>query len=100
MKTAEILMADGIMPNLKGFEFLVKAIEIAKVNQDFRTCKVYEEIGKSCNSTATSIERGIRHAITHSCKIKPKIMLSKKKIDNSTYISYVAYCSSHEIEIF
>ena len=59
----EFILKIGITPELRGYEYIIDAVEklIAAPNTKF--IKLYSDIAKSHNVTASSVERAIRHAI-------------------------------------
>lgn len=60
----QLLLKLGISPGLKGFYYLIRAIEISTKGK-VDVCKgVYEVIANECEETAQRVERNIRHAIT------------------------------------
>lgn len=55
----------GIMPNLKGFKYLTRAIELVAEDKVNNVCEdIYEAIAKEVNTKKDCIERCIRHAIS------------------------------------
>lgn len=64
--TVEKLIKDiGIAPNIKGYQYIIGAIEYCLSNESFpsMTKELYPYIGKKFNTTAQRTERAIRHAI-------------------------------------
>lgn len=59
------LLEDGIMPNLKGFYYLVDAIEMYQPTMDFVKV-LYKKVADKNGTSWQNVERGIRHAITKS----------------------------------
>lgn len=62
----------GVPMHLKGYKYLVMAIELCQQNQDIRMSKeLYVTIGRKYNDTPSRVERSMRHAIevawTRSC---------------------------------
>lgn len=78
-KVEEVLIELGIYPNLLGFDYICKAVEILSTSN--RRVKIvdglYVDIAKEFDSTASRVERGIRHAI------------SKMNKDSESYRKYV-----------
>lgn len=63
------LLVCGIRPNLKGFRFLYRAIEITIENNNILPKiynKVYPTIAEEFNESASKVERAIRHSIKTS----------------------------------
>lgn len=62
----------GVPMHLKGYKYLVMAIELCQQNQDIRMSKeLYVIIGRKYNDVPSRVERSMRHAIevawTRSC---------------------------------
>lgn len=56
MKTNEILIKLGIYPNLKGFDYIVRAVEIVKANGYLQVTKdLYPRIAKEFNTLPTRV---------------------------------------------
>ena len=65
-KIVKLLLSLGIPPNLKGFRASVYAIEIILKDPnalDLVTKRIYPEVAKRCGSTASRVERAIRHGV-------------------------------------
>lgn len=70
MKLRTFLIESGIYPNLKGFNYLIKAVEIAKKKGLISLTKeIYPMIAEEFGTTSSRVERGIRNVIQ---KIKPQ----------------------------
>lgn len=63
-KTQKILLQLGIMPNLVGFDYICKAVEIVRANKRIKVTHLYDEIAKELNTNASSVERSIRFAMS------------------------------------
>lgn len=64
MNIREFLIETGNFPNLKGFNCLIKAVEIVKKNPGIALTKeLYPQIAKETNSTASKVERSIRNVV-------------------------------------
>lgn len=65
-KLSDTLLTVGISPNLSGYTYLKDCVKFAIVNPVCLmsiTKVMYPEIAKKCNTTASRVERGIRHAL-------------------------------------
>lgn len=65
-KIENALLELGVTPNLKGFDYICRAVEIISTSKE-RTKIVdglYADIAKEFGTTKTRVERGIRHAIS------------------------------------
>ena len=72
----EILHQIGVPAHIKGYQFLRDAILMTMENQDYInsvTKRLYPEIAKRNGTTASRVERAIRHAIEVVIKPKPVI---------------------------
>ena len=62
----EVLKDIGIPQNILGYEYLIRAIKIVK-EQPYKihriTKELYPDIARACDTTASRVERSIRHAI-------------------------------------
>lgn len=54
----------GITPNLLGFGYIEKSIEIILKEPDIKILALYEEVAKETSSNGKCVDRSIRHAIT------------------------------------
>lgn len=63
-KTENVLLELGITPNLKGFEYICRAINYISVDRTVKMCKVYEFVAADLDTTYQRVERAIRHAIS------------------------------------
>ncbi len=65
-KISNIFISIGIPPHIKGYQYLREGIKMAIENPSIInsvTKELYPEIGKKFNTTASKVERAIRHAI-------------------------------------
>ncbi len=67
-KTAigELLLEVGIPDHLLGYEYIVKAVELALENKALLNqvvFQLYPSVAAKCDTTAARVERAIRHAI-------------------------------------
>lgn len=66
-KTTKYLLKDcGIPPHLLGYEYIGEAIELILANRKYLhhiTALLYPCIAKKFNTTATKVERAIRHSL-------------------------------------
>ena len=91
MKTNEILIKLGIYPNLKGFDYIVRAVEIVKSNGYLQVTKdLYPRIAKEFNTLPTRVERAMRHLVSKLSKDKLDNLGFVKKPTTSEFIYYMA----------
>lgn len=110
MTINEMLLKLGIAPHYLGFHYLKKAIEIVKDNFEkkqfiFNYTALYHDVAKEMNTTASRVERAIRHAIETAFdkpsnpslhKIFDKVIdPDSYKVSNSCFIATIA---NHLIE--
>ena len=65
-KIEDRLLELGIKPNLKGFGYICDFIELIIDDEErkFKMMYLYSVVAKKNNTTSTSVERSIRHAIS------------------------------------
>ncbi len=64
-KVMDILLGIGIPANVRGLTYICDAIELFDTDpyyQDGKICSLYHDIAKKRDTTASRVERGIRHA--------------------------------------
>lgn len=79
-KTIKALLELGISANTKGFMYITDVMELLEENEDlrFQITKLYGEVAKlHKDSTATRVERAIRHAFQKVCSYAPKEVVEK-----------------------
>ncbi len=65
-RLSNIFIRAGIPPHIKGYQFLRDAVKLAVNNPDIINCitkKLYPAVAKDFDTTASKVERAIRHAI-------------------------------------
>lgn len=85
MKLAEVLISLGITPDLKGFEYVVSAVEVYRTYKGVINC--YEEVAKKYNVDWHNVERAIRYCITLIPNKKYKEFFGTDKRSNSVFIA-------------
>lgn len=58
---SQALIKLGISPSLKGYHYLMKALDLYSTNTSL--CSVLQQIAVSCNVSQTSVERAIKNVI-------------------------------------
>ncbi|MBQ3235060.1 MAG: sporulation transcription factor Spo0A [Clostridia bacterium] len=69
-KISKIFIAVGIPPHIKGYYYLREGVKMAVENPEIInniTKQLYPKIGERFNTTASKVERAIRHAIEVAC---------------------------------
>ena len=101
-RAEDMLLALGVKPNLKGFHYLVDAVDIYLNHKgDLSITKgLYPEIARKHNTTGSRVERSIRHAIELTADCNPygemerffgtTTNMNKGKLTNSEFISVFA----------
>ena len=82
MKVREFLIQSKVFPNLKGFNYIISAVEMVQKNGRIATTKdLYPEIAKQFNTTSSKVERAIRFIVTSKISNKDyeKIGILKKQ---------------------
>jgi len=92
MTIHDFLIKNGIFPNLKGFNYLIKAVEIVKENPTIKTTKdLYPAIAKAFKDSSQKVERAIRNIVAQKIKIKQYAEIGiNKRPTNSELIWYFA----------
>lgn len=72
VEISNILKRLGVSPDLYGYTYLKEAVEMVMSDETILhknvTKTLYPTIARRCNSTATRVERAIRHAVEISAK--------------------------------
>lgn len=69
-KISKIFISVGIPPHIKGYYYLREGVKMAVENPEIInniTKQLYPKIGEKFNTTASKVERAIRHAIEVAC---------------------------------
>ena len=102
-KISNIFISIGIPPHIKGYQYLREGIKMAIENPaiiNSVTKELYPEIGKKFNTTASKVERSIRHAIEVACNrgrvdainaiFGVRVYIGSERPTNSEFIALVA----------
>lgn len=90
-KISNVFITVGIPAHIKGYQFLREAVKMAIVNPDIInaiTKKLYPEVAKRFNTSASKVERAIRHAI--------EVAWNRGKIENINSLFGVRVYSPNE----
>lgn len=94
-KIENALFELGITPDLVGFNQICSAVEIIlnTERKEKAVCKVYEDVAKELDTTASRVERGIRHAFTKIDKESEAFnkYLGIRNMTNSALLYTLAY---------
>lgn len=94
----------GITPDIKGYHYLAEAIAIkerANEKNDFNksVMSIYEEVAGKFSTTASKVERAIRHAVEKGFKINNPVIAAvfgnainanSGKVTNACFIAMIA----------
>lgn len=69
----DVLLKIGISAGLKGFDYIVDAVEILDRDKNIKITCLYVDIAKKRETTGSRVERAIRHAlqVARDCKTGP-----------------------------
>ena len=71
MNIHDFLIENGVFPNLNGFDYIIKAVEIVKKNPKKKATKdLYPTVAKMFKTSSSKVEREIRAIITNKLKYK------------------------------
>ena len=86
------LIESGVYPNLKGFNYIIKAVELVMENPQIKITKeLYPKIAKLNNDSCTRVERAIRHVVTDKIPSrKYRDIGLNKSPNNGEFIHYFA----------
>ena len=90
-RLSNIFISVGIPAHIKGYQFLREAIKMAIASPDIInsiTKKLYPSIAETFNTSASKVERAIRHAI--------EVAWNRGKIENINTIFGIKVYSSHD----
>lgn len=92
MNIHDFLIEKGIFPNLIGFNMLVRAVEIVKEKKIFSITKdLYPQLAKEFDTSASKVERGIRHIVSNKLRISDYRSIGiNKRPSNSELICFFA----------
>lgn len=65
-RAADVLLKCGMPCNIKGFHYIVHAMVLFDNGwANRKTCELYKKIGEDLDSTASRVERDMRHAFSY-----------------------------------
>ena len=78
----KLLLQAGFKPQLKGFKYIIEAVEYAdqKPKFEFKVSELYSDMAKPHNTPASNIERLIRHSIANARVKRYSVMTNKELI--------------------
>lgn len=82
-KTMEILVKMGIPVDIQGFHYICDAMEIYAQDESFiksKTCVLYQKIADQNGTSATGVERCMRHAFMKAVNNGQLDVLNKYRV--------------------
>ena len=86
-----LLISFGVTPALKGFYYILDAVEIVANNQNIKTMDMYEIIAIRHNTEACRVDRSLRHAFSKISEYHKANYFGDVKYSNMGYISIIAW---------
>ena len=96
MDIKDYLIENGITPNLRGFRYLIEAVNFCidhfnhKKEYPAVVNVIYPAVAELFNTTPSKVERGIRYII----ELLPRSLFNGRRLTNSGVIFYFAYLNS------
>lgn len=92
MKTRDFLLESGIYPNLLGFNYTLRAVELVKENNLIKVYDgIYEQIAKEFYTKPRCVERAIRNVIQHIKLEDFKKVGVNFRLTNGQFIHFLAF---------
>jgi len=96
------LLSYGLSPSLKGFNYIIEAVEYISNNEDYQITKdVYPSVAIKYHTSSNRVERAIRHSVEIVCSKQSESFLNdfiafnktsnQKKFTNSEFLSILAF---------
>ena len=92
MRVEEFLISSFVFPNVSGFKYLIKAIQIVKSDPNYSKNKhLYSKVAEFFEKTPQNVERGIRYIVDNKLTVEDYAKLGlTKKLTISEFIYYFA----------
>lgn len=92
MNIHDYLIEKGVFPNLIGFNYLIKAVNLIKEKGRLSITKeLYPLIAKEYKTSSTKVERAIRSIVTNKLTMKDFASIGlNKRPSNSEFIYFFA----------
>ncbi len=104
-RATDALLKCGMPCNIKGFSYIVHAMELFDDGWNkSRTCELYKKIAKDCDTTASRVERAMRHAFGFVytklpiSEVEKYFDLSNQKNGAQLSCFYYRLCRERELE--
>lgn len=90
-RVGDLLITLGVTPALKGFYYILDAVEIVANNPNIKTMDMYEIIAIRHNTEARRVDRSLRHAFSKISEYHKASYFGDVKYSNMGYISIIAW---------
>ena len=90
-KIGNLLIGWGITPNLKGFYYILDAVETHMELPDIQAGTLYQLIAEKHDTDWRRVERSIRHAFSKISEYDKVNYFGDVKYSNMGYISIIAW---------
>ena len=90
-KIGNLLIGWGITPNLKGFYYILDAVEVFSENPNIKASDMQEIIAIRHNTESNLVERSLRHAFSKISEYDKVNYFGDVKYSNMGYISIIAW---------
>lgn len=90
-RVGDVLIGLGVTPALKGFFYILDAVEIFSNNPNIKTMDILEVIAIRHNTEAGRVDRSMRHAFSKISDANKKEYFGDIKYSNMGYISIIAW---------
>lgn len=90
-KIGNLLIGWGITPNLKGFYYILDAVEVFSENPNIKALDMQELIAIRHNTEANMVEISIRYAFSKISEYDKVNYFGDVKYSNMGYISIIAW---------
>ena len=90
-RVGDLLINLGVTPALKGFYYILDAVEIVTNNPEIKASDMYEVISIRHNTEAKRVDRSLRHAFSKISEYHKASYFGDVKYSNMGYISIIAW---------
>lgn len=90
-KVVDLLIGFGITPSLKGFYYILDAVEVFIDNPNIKFMDMYEVIANRHSTVKSRVERCIRHAFSKISEYDKVNYFGDAAYSSTSYISIIAW---------
>lgn len=90
-KVGDLLISWGVTPSLKGFYYILDAVDIFANNPEIKAMDMLEVIAIRHNTESKRVERSLRHAFSKISEYHKVNFFGDVKYSNMGYISILAW---------